>query len=332
MRKLLNIALLATLIFVACTSEDISLDKQDDKSIEIFLSVSNYQISNASSRSTRSIHAGSNEEKEVENLYLFLFDTNGSVEKYNVTGTSFSGGTWSVEEGKITLNLTQITAAIRDVYIVANYPSSLQGALDGVTTVSELLTVAHNQGTPWSPDLGTPILMTGNVNGHNFISNRQLNNVPLTRAVAKLELNIKLTAERQSTPTIEQGVPGSGNTSTVHQYGYQFVDFDKNTYAYKQTQKVDDLESFANMVNFTETDDVAKYILTGDVVTGLTLITYLNERDSHNGVNPRSSVELRLPYNSGGPLPPPEFGDEIYKLQLPTIIERNTWYVYDIEI
>lgn len=319
-------------MFAACTSEDVPIDKLDNKSIEIFLSVSNYQVSNTTSRSTRSTHDGSDEEKAIENLYLFLFDTNGSVEKYNVVGTTFTGGTWSATEGKVTLNLTQVAAATRDVYVVANYPSSLQGALDAVTTVSDLLVVVHNGDYPWSPDLVAPILMTGSVNGHNFITHRQLSNVPLTRAVAKLELNIMLKTERQSTPTIEQGIPGSGNITTVHQYGYQFVDFDKSSYAYKQTQKVNDLASFANMVNFTETDDVAKYILTGDVVTGLTLTTYLNERDSHDGANPRSAVELRLPYNSGGPLPPPEFGDEIYKLQFPAVIERNTWYVYDIEI
>ncbi|NLD24805.1 MAG: hypothetical protein GX670_11345 [Bacteroidales bacterium] len=86
------------------------------------------------------------------------------------------------------------------------------------------------------------------------------------------------------------------------------------------------------MVNFTQNDEIANYTLTGDKVTGLTITTYLNERDTYNQENPRTSVELSLPYISDGPLPPPEFGDENYKLPLPTTIERNTWYVYDIEI
>jgi hypothetical protein len=33
-----------------------------------------------------------------------------------------------------------------------------------------------------------------------------------------------------------------------------------------------------------------------------------------------------------GPLPPPEFGPELYRLPLPEKIERNNWYRYDIEI
>jgi hypothetical protein len=174
--------------------------------------------------------------------------------------------------------------------------------------------------------------MTGSVIGHNFVTDRQLNNVPLIRTVAKLELNIKLKAERQSTPTIVEGIPGSGSTTTVHQYKYQFIDFDKRTYVYKQSSKPNNLMSFTDWANFTETDDVAKYTLTGNIVTDLTITTYLNERDTYNQENPRTSVELSLPYISDGPLPPPEFGDENYKLPLPTTIERNTWYVYDIEI
>ena len=336
MRKLLYIALFATLIFTGCTSEDIPGEKQDnkegDKNIEISLSISEFKVSNTTSRSTRATQAGSLAEQQITNLYLFLFDSGGAVEKYNVTGSTFTGGTWNATEAKVTLNLTQMAAATRNVYVVANYSNSMLGALDAVTTVSGLQAVVHNENTPWSTSIGAPILISGNVNVHDFITNRRLDNVPLTRAVAKLELNINLKTERQSTPTITEGIPGSGNQTTVHQYGYKFVAFDKNTYAYKQTSKPYNLTSFTNMVNFTHNDEVAKYTLTGDKVTGLTITTYLNERESYNEENPRSSVELRLPYNSDGPLPPPEFGDEIYKLSLPTTIERNTWYVYDIEI
>ena len=332
MRKLLYIAFLANLIFAACTSEDIPGEKQEDKNIEISLSISDFKVSNTTSRSTRATQVGSAEEQQITNLYLFLFDSGGAVEKYNVTGSTFTGGTWNATDAKVSLNLTQMAAATRNVYVVANYHPSMLDALNTVTTITGLEAVVHNENTPWSTTLNTPILMTGSVIGHNFVTDRQLNNVPLTRAVAKLELNIKLKTERQSTPTIIEGIPGSGSQTTVHQYGYQFVDFDKHSYTYKQALKPNDLASFANMVNFTDIDNVARYTLTGDEVTGLTITTYLNERDSFNEENPRSSVELKLPYISGGPLPPPEFGNEIYKLQLPTIIERNTWYVYDIEI
>lgn len=335
MRQLIYIALFATLIFASCTSEDIlgENDIKDDKNIEISLSISDYHVSNTTSRSTRSTHEGSVAEKQIDNLYLFLFDDEGDVVKYNVSGSSFASGTWSSEEAKVTLNITQVLAGTRDVYVVANYPSSMQGVLDAVTTISGLHSVVHNENTPWSTTLGTHILMSGYVIGHNFLTNRQLDNVPLTRAVAKLELNVKLKTERQSTPTIIEGIPGSGNTTTVNQYGYKFIDFDKNTYPFKQDPKSDDLASFGDWVNFTGTSgDVSSYTLTDGVVTDLKITTYLNERDRVDATSSRTSIELMLPYNSGGPLPPPEFGDETYILQLPANIERNTWYVYDIEI
>ncbi len=62
-------------------------------------------------------------------------------------------------------------------------------------------------------------------------------------------------------------------------------------------------------------------------VPALQLITYLNERTKAG-----ASIEISIPYIDGGILPPPEFGDEVYKLQLPAKIERNNWYVYDVEI
>lgn len=330
MRKLQYIALFATLIFITCTSEDIP-DENMDNNIEIFLSVSNFQISNTTSRSTRPTNEGSETEQQIDNIYLFLFDSEGGVDKYNVTSSSFAGVTWSVDDAKIVLNLTQVAAGTRDVYIVANYPSTMQSALSEVATVAELQAVMNTMSNPWSTMLGAPILMSGSVEGHNFINNRQLSAVTLIRAVAKLELNIKLKTERQSTPTIEEGVPG--NTTTVHQYKYQFVNFDKNTYVLKPTTKTNDLTSFTGWENIAGTSgEVASYILTDGVVTGLKLTTYINERDVFDTTYPRSAVELSLPFISDGPLPPPEFGDEIYKLLLPASIERNTWYVYDIEI
>ena len=332
MRKLLYIALFATLIFAGCTSEGIPGEQKEDKNIEICLSISDFKVSTLS-RSTSATQAGSEVEQEIINLYLFLFDNGGAVKKYNVTSPAFTDGIWNATDAKVTLNLTQMSAATRNVYVVANYPASMLDALNDVTTITGLQAVVHNEDTPWSTTLNTPILMTGSVIDHNFITDRQLNNVPLTRAVAKLELNIKLKEERQSTPTILEGIPGSGNQTTVHQYGYQFVDFDKNTFAFKQDPKNNDLVSFSDWVNFTGTSgDVSSYTLTDGVVTDLKITTYLNERDEVDATSSRTSIELMLPYNSGGPLPPPEFGDEIYKLSLPTTIERNTWYVYDIEI
>ncbi len=122
-----------------------------------------------------------------------------------------------------------------------------------------------------------------------------------------------------------QGKPLSGEGTT--QYKYRLIDFDKNTYVLKQILKTDNLVSSLAWINWN--DAITSYTLDGNgKVTNLTLITYLNERD-----NAGTSIDLSLPYFDGGFLPPPEFGgDETYKLQLPAKIERNNWYVYDVEI
>lgn len=327
MRRSIYITLfLSVLFFASCISEDIPGDKQDNKNIEISLSVSNFTVSATTSRATRATEAGTTKEQQIGNLYVFLFDnSDANPIKYNVTGAAFTGGTYSSVDKKITLDMTQAEAGTRRVYIVANYDSGMETALSNVTNVTGLQAVLHSENNPWSPQIAPPILMSGNKT-HNFITNRQLNNVPLTRAIAKLELNITLKPERQSEPVINEGVPG--NTTAMYQYKYKFIDFDKNSYVLKPASKTDDLASSAGWVNWDASGVVTAYTTDGSrKVTALTLTTYLNERD-----NAGTTVELSLPYNSGGPLPPPEFGDEIYKLKLPATIERNHWYKYDIEI
>jgi|AGTN01.1.fsa_nt_gi hypothetical protein len=327
MRQILYITLLVTVLFASCSSDDIPGDKQDDKNIEISLSVPNFIVNATTSRATRATDAGSTAEQQIDNLFIFLFDNTGANPiRYNVTGATFTDGSWSAAEEKVTLDLTQAEAGTRQVYIVANYNAGMVTDLGNVTTVTGLQAVLHSENNPWSPDIGTPILMSGNAT-HDFTANRQLDNVPLTRAVAKLELNITLKPERQSTPTIEEGIPGSSGV-TVHQYKYKFINFDKNTYVLKPVSKPDDPVSFADWGNWSASGKVTSYTLTGGKITALTLTTYLNERDNPG----TTTIELSLPYNSGGPLPPPEFGDETYKLTLPAEIKRNHWYVYDIEI
>lgn len=348
MRKILYITLFAGLFFASCVSEDIPGDGlengNDDQNIEIIFSVPSFQLNTTSSRSTRATDspyavsstratdAGSTEEQQVANLYLFLFDSSGTNPlKYAISSPGDfsvgSGGTWNSTENRVSLNLTRSEARMRDVYIVANYPvgSPMATALGNVTTLAQLQAVVHNETIPWSPSINTPIMMSGSVEGHDFIASRQLNSVSLTRAVAKLELNISLKPERQSIPVVEEGF--AGNTTPVHQYLYQFVDFDKNTYAFKPATKPDDVTGSADWVAWEASGTLTAYTTDGDgKVTGLTLTTYLNERD-----NPGTAVKLRLPYNSGL-LPPPEFGDEDYTLRLPATVVRNTWYRYDIEI
>ncbi|MFT4223863.1 fimbrial protein [Dysgonomonas sp.] len=261
---------------------------------------------------------GSIAEQTIENLYVFLFPTSGTqtFKSYYISSASFSGGSWSNTDNKVLLNLTQAEAGNRDVYIVANC-SDIKATLDGVTTVAGLQLVLQSSNTPWSETLATPILMSGN-KSHNFNSNYQLSSIPLVRAVAKVQLNVKLSVPHQGTP-----LSSEDNNA---QYRYKLINFDKNTYVLKPTSKPDVLVSSSAWVNWN--DAVTSYTLdgSGNVII-LTLTTYLNERD-----NAGTAIELSLPYFDGGLLPPPEFGEETYKLQLPAKIERNNWYVYDVEI
>lgn len=259
---------------------------------------------------------GSAAEQAIENLYVFLFPTSGTqtFKSYYISSASFSGGSWNNTDNKVLLNLTQAEAGSRDVYVVANC-TGIKTSLDGVSTVTGLQSVLQSNSTPWSATLTTPILMSGNKT-HDFNSNYQLSSIPLIRAIAKVQLNVTLTSAHQGTPLSGEGTA---------QYKYKLIDFDKNTYVLKPTSKTDNLISSSSWINWN--DAVTSYTLDTGKVTGLTLITYLNERD-----NAGTAIELSLPYLDGGFLPPPEFGDEIYKLQLPARIERNNWYVYDVEI
>jgi hypothetical protein len=98
-------------------------------------------------------------------------------------------------------------------------------------------------------------------------------------------------------------------------------------YVIKPSVKTDNLVSSSTWNAWTATGTVTSYTLVGGKVTGLTLTTYLNERDAAG-----SAIEISLPFMGSGPLPPPEFGDESYTLKLPAKVERNHWYIYDVAI
>lgn len=292
----------------------------------------------ADGKALRATGDGSVAEQAVMNLYLFLFDNTGANPvKYYIDGATFSGGTYSADEKKIILDMTQAEAGARQVHIVANC-GDLKTQLDGVTTVAGLQSVFRDTPQPWSADIASPILMSGSkthdfrdVAGGGF----QLNSVPLVRAVAKIELNVKLTSGFQVVPTIDG--------ENITEYRYRYVDFDTRTYVVKPVTKPANLASSstdawpntgswtpwgASLNSPTPPDTGAGYTLDDDgKVTGLRLITYLNERDEAGAV-----VEIELPRVDSGPLPPPEFGPELYRLPMPEKIERNHWYKYDIEI
>lgn len=342
--KLLNITLLLGLLFAACSRENGMEPVLDDHPITLSFSVddfnrgANFKGNEVGGNSLRATDDGSTSEQDVNNLYLFLFDNTGANPiKYYIDAATFSGGTWvnSASEKKITLNLTQAEAGERQVHIIANC-ADLKTQLDGVTTVAGLQTVYRNTAQPWSTDINTPILMAGSAT-HNFITQgHQLNSVHLIRAIAKIELNVTLTSGFQVVPTITSG--------NLAEYRYRYVNFDTRTYVEKpMPSKPNNLVSSsldawpatgswtpwgASLNGSPLPDTGTGYILdAGGKVTGLKLITYLNERDEAGAV-----VEIELPRVDSGPLPPPEFGPELYRLPLPEKIERNMWYRYDIEI
>lgn len=310
MRKVnyIYLVLLATLLFVACSSDDV-LEKGSNNRVELTYSISNYNLSGVT---TRAIDEGSTEEQQIDNLYLFLFDMTGANPINYYVDNSFSDGTWNKAGENITLKLTQAEAGERQVYIVANVSTALKTLLDGVSTLTQLQAVtASTSNTPWSTTLNAPILMSGSAT-HNFVTNRILSSVPLTRALAKIELNVTLPAKHQD--------------ADASHYKYNFIDFDKNTYVLKPTAKTDELVT-SGWQAWQAAGDISSYTLgTDSKVNSLKVITYINERD-----NAGSYIDIQLPYNAG-PLPPPEFGDETFKLPLPSEIKRNHWYKFDITL
>ena len=313
MKKISYITLFLSILFIACSSDNTANSDVEDNNIELVFSVNSY-IKNATKATT---NIGTTEEQTVENLYIFLFPTTSSqtLISYYVSTPTFTGGSWNVNDKKLSFDLTQAEAGIRNIYIVANC-SSIKADLEAVTSLSKLESVLKTTSNPWSPNMSSPILMSGNKT-HDFNSNYQLNNVPLIRAIAKVELNIKLATEHQDLPTI----------ASKAQYNYKYIDFDKNTYVLKLSGRTENLESSTAWTAWEAAGTTTSYVLEQGKVTNLRLVTYLNERD-----NAGSAIEISLPYQATGLFPPPEFGNETYKLLLPAKIERNNWYVYDVEI
>ncbi len=335
--RILFITLLSSLVLASCSHENGIEPILDDGPIELSFRVEGFVRDGASVRAT---DVGSQDEQAVDNLYLLLFDETGSNPiRYYIddasTDGAFAGGEFNVSGKKISLNMTRAEAGARQVYLVANIEADMKTALDAVTTVSNLQNVFRETAPPWSDNINTPILMSGSAT-HNFITQgAELSNVHLIRAIAKIELNIKLSEGFQVAPTIESG--------NLAEYKFRYVDFDTRTYVMQPLPvKLDNLvsssaDAWPNSANWSpwkgDLDETSKnpglgYTVDSEgKVTDLKLITYLNERDVIG-----AKVDIELPRVDDGPLPPPEFGPELYTLPLPEKVERNHWYVYDIEI
>lgn len=343
-KRILYISLLAVLLFPACTSEEVPGEEPGSENIEVLFSVSNYQVTTVRA-ATRATDAGNSYEQAINDFYLFLFPGSGNtnlVRKYYIDGTGVvqigvpgSFGTYDATGKKVSLNLTKAEAGNREVYIVANTAGNtpLQTALDGVTSILGLQAVLSTTATPWSPVLTTPILMSGS-ESHNFMTERVLGtgiggNEPLrlVRALARIELNITLKDEHKS--------------ASIADYKYKYTNFHKETNVIKKATSTDpgDMASsttdiWPNTTGWTpwgsalDTQGMGSaHTVSGGVVTTLKLVTYVNERDDAG-----AAIEIEVPYNGSGPLPPPEFGPELYKLEFPEGIQRNYWYVHEIEI
>lgn len=348
MKRILYIFLLAVLLFPACTSEEVPGEKPGSENIEVLFSVSNYQVATVRAATRATQDAGNSFEQAISDFYLFLFPAGTStsqirsyyvdavagtvIQVYPVAGSS---GTYVAADKKVLLNLTQAEAGNRDVYIVANTAgnTTLQTALDGVTTLPGLQAVLSTTTTPWSPALATPILMSGG-KPHDFMAGRVLGsgaagNEPLrlVRVLARIELNITLKDEHKS-----------GN---IADYKYKYTNFHKETNVIKKATSTgsdkyasSSASVWPNTTGWTTWGSVldaqgmgSTHTVSGGVVATLKLVTYINERDDAG-----AAIEIEVPYNGSGPLPPPEFGPELYKLEFPEGIQRNYWYVYEIEI
>lgn len=340
------IIILFTGLFLGACSSSNKDGREDElekgKKIELSFTVPGYtlNVTNGNNASEKKItraettDPGSAAEKEITDLYVFLFPTTSSqvLIKYYINTTAFTGGTWDTADNKVILNQTQAEVGTRKVYVVANCVD-LKTTLDAVTSESGLQAVSRQTTKPWSSDLGYPILMSGNAT-HDFISDYQLDNVPLIRAIAKVELNVTLSSGFQVVPTLSD--------NSLVEYKYRYVGFDQNTYVIKPDTKTpvtvnsssniwpntSDWTSWGASLNTSPTSDTgAGYTLTDSKVTTLKVITYINENDAAGSV-----IEINLPRVDDGPLPPPEFGPELYRLPLPDKIVRNTWYKYDVAI
>lgn len=332
-KYLLYASFLTSFLLISCSKNTPDVPEAN-RSIEISLRVDDFTQTGETVRKER--NQGSEAERLITNLYLLLFDPSGAnPAKYYIAGNTFSGGTWHADDMKVKLDMTQSEAGERKVYVIANVDNTLKTALDAVVGESDLQAVKRSMAEPWSPGMSSPFLMSGN-KLHNFSANYLLDNVPLCRAIAKIELNITLSEKFQILP--------AANGGNLADYRYRYVNFDRDTYVVKPLPTKPDNPVSSNdgawpqiagwmpwgtSLNVSPAPDAGSgYTMdSGGKIKSLRIITYLNERDKKG-----AAVEVALPRVDDGELPPPEFGPELYRLPLPEKVLRNHWYKYDITI
>lgn len=319
MNKLLYIFLFASLFFVACSSEDVPDNPQNnDKQIELRLDIKNF----VGETKTKAGFDATVAEEQIDNLYLFI-EKGSTWHKFYISEPTFMGGIWEKANNKILLSLPPADVGTANVYVVANAGS---GTLDGITSAALLNAYAIETANPWSENIKAPLIMSGSVSNHNFATTPTLNAVPLTRAVAKVEVVVTLSQQYQSTPSVTN--PNDAN-DVRDQYKYEFKNFDKNTYLFKPTSKPNSLTNKAWTVFDANFDDgLSAYVLDNDgKVTTLKFTTYINERET----GAETTINVALPFWDNG-APPPSFEGEELPIKLPVEIKRNHYYKVAVQM
>lgn len=332
------IMVIAGLLFASCTKDNVS---ENPVQVVIAFAPENYTdaavFGNSRAATTRTTATA--EEMKLTNAYIILFDNAGAnpLKYYIEPGTNETDFQWIWGANTPTTQWARLkfypknnsgvymTAAelgTRKIYLFANVNNALKTTLDGIATETALISnhVVYT-GEPWS--ITTPLLMEGFAT-HNFENEGAVTaTIPLRRAVAKLEIDITLAGSYQSTVT--------------NDYKYRYLQFGNQSYLLEHALPQVLGQVVNNPANGTSWNNIPAISLItngGGKVTGIKLITYINEYKNSTTKDIRPKVEIQLPYNDGGFLPPPEFGEEgdTYVLQLPIEVKRNHYYSYSVEV
>ena len=323
MIKKQDIALLILALFVAGGCEKVSLPAEAEKQVEIGFAVANSVVQPMTRTvATRGAETPTATEKTINNLYIFLFPQDGGVIKQYIETSTASNSEYALitgaETGVKLLTVTQSQAGTSDVYIVANC-SDIKSSLDGVSSAADLNNVLHTITMPGEIVANNLLMVGKSSTAYNFITDHQLKTIPLTRAMARIDVELTLGSEYQS--------------STPSEYGYRCIDFGSELWLVEkadpqETEKVVSTVSSPVVV----WNEVTTYPATG-TISKISFSVYLNEYNNTGDTTaPIASIEIKLPLNdTGGPLPPPEFGGDLYRFYLPAEVKRNRVYQYTLE-
>lgn len=307
------------LILVGCDSK---YPFTEDDEIEIAFTVANNVVETMTSNATtRATVSPTDTEKSIADLYLLLFPQTGGVIRQYVETKTVSTSEYSLitgsEMGVKLLSVKQNQANSSDVFVIANC-AQIKSQLDAVASKDDLNAVLQTISQP--EDMKADyLLMIGQTSvAHNFIENNQLKSIPLYRTMARVDVEMTLATEYQS--------------SLASDYGYRCLKFGAELWLTTHA----DAQTADKVVSTLSTPQVKWNTVTtgGTPINKISFSTYLNEyNNTGNATAPCASIEVKLPFNpTSGSLPPPEFGGDIYRFNLPIEVKRNTVYRYTLEV